>query len=258
MVILTKRRKFILSSSLLSLGLLSIQMELLPNRYLAIIGLSLLTIPLILWSLKDAVRGPIWFLSWMLPLLFTSGVGFFYFLLPNSFYTSIPVIVFYFLGMYALFLTENIFSVAAIRTIQLYRSSSAVNFLMTLLISFLLYDTILSFRLPFYSTSALVFLISFFFFLHNFWTVNLNEKISLKILIYSIIFSFGVGQTAIAISFWPVTISMGSIFLTSIVYVALGISQAKLNDRLFPKTIREYLSVGLLVFIILIIYTSWG
>jgi hypothetical protein len=255
---LTKRRKFILSSLLLTAGLTLIQFGSISNRYGAISILSLLTVPLTLWSLKEALKGPIWLVSWILPMFFTAGVGLFYFLLPTSIITAIPIIIIYFLGMYALFLSENIFSVAAIRTIQLFRSASAASYLLTLVTSFLLYDTVLSFRLPFYFNALLVFAISFFLFLHGTWSVNLEEKISGKILLYSSILSLGMGEVALALSFWPATTTLGSLFLTSLVYVALGLVQAHLSDRLFRNTVREYLSVGFLVLIVLLAYTSWG
>lgn len=258
MIRLTKRRKFILCSLVLSLGLFSIQLGWISNRYLAIIFLSLLVIPLVLWSLKEALAGPIWFISWILPLLFTAGVGFFYFLLPSSLYTSIPVIIIFFLGMYSLFLSENIFSVAAIRTIQLYRSSMAVSFLLILVISFLLFDTVLSFRLPFFINGLSVFLISLFLFLHGCWVVNLDEKISKDTWRYSLILSLGIGEMASAISFWPVQLTLAAVFLTAFVYVSLGLVQAQLSDRLFKSTVREYIFVGIAVFLVLLFYTSWG
>lgn len=255
---LTKRRKFIISSLFLSLGLASIQLEFISNRYISIVVLSLLTIPLVFWSLKESLKGSIWLTSWIIPALFTVGVGMFYFLLPGSWFIIVPVILIYFFGMYALFLSENIFSVAAIRTIQLFRSASAVSFLLTLLTAFLLYDTIWSFRLPFYLNGFFVFLASFLLFLHGCWTVNLEEKITKNILIYSLILSIGLGELAIVISFWPVTVSLSSLFLTSIIYVALGLGQANLNNRLFAKTVKEYLVVFGMVFLILVLYTSWG
>lgn len=220
--------------------------------------MSLLTVPLTLWSLKEALKGPIWLMSWILPMFFTAGVGLFYFLLPTSVVTALPIILIYFLGMYALFLSENIFSVAAIRTIQLFRSASAASFLLTLVTSFLLYDTVLSFRLPFYLNALLVLVISFFLFLHGNWSVNLEERISKKTLLYSGFLSLGMGEAALALSFWPATITLGSLFLTSLVYVALGLTQAYLSDRFLKNTVREYLSVGFLVLIVLLVYTSWG
>lgn len=258
MLRLTKRRKFIISSLLLSLGLVAIQLGLISNRYISIAVLSLLTIPLVFWSLWESLKGSIWLTAWIVPALFTAGVGMFYFLLPGSWLIIVPVILIYFFGMYALFLSENIFSVAAIRTIQLFRSASAVSFLLTLLTAFLLYDTIWSFRSPFYLNGLLVFLTSFLLFLHGCWTVNLEEKITPKIVIYSLILSVGIGELAIIISFWPVTVSLASLFLTSIMYVALGLSQANLSDRLFIKTVKEYLIVFGIVLLILVLYTSWG
>ncbi len=255
---LTKRRKFILSSFLLTAGLTAVQLGLTTHRYEAIFFLSLLTIPLTLWSLREALRGPIWLVSWILPLSFTAGVGLFYFLLPGSLLTAIPIMIIYLLGMYALFLSENIFSVAAIRTIQLLRSASAVGFLLTLITSFFLYDTIFSFRLPFYLNGFLVFLVSFFLFLHGTWSVNLEEKINGKILLYSLFISLGMGEIALVLSLWPATLTLASLFLTSLVYVFLGIVQAKLSDRLFGKTVKEYLSVGFMVLLVLLAYTTWG
>lgn len=255
---LTKRRKFILSSIILTLGLSYVRFGEVPNRYQAIGVLSLLAIPLTLWSLKEALKGAVWLVSWILLLSFTAGVGFFYFLLPGSLLTAIPIIILYFLGTYALFLSENIFSVAALRTIQLFRAAWAVSFLLTLLTSFLLFDTVLSFRLPFYQNFLLIMSISFLIFLHGFWSINLEEKVSQKVLLYSFVWSLGIGQMALILSFWPATIVLFSLFLTALVYVALGLTQAKFSERMFRKTVREYLTVGLAVFLVLLLYTSWG
>jgi len=255
---LTKRRKFILCSLLLTGGLTLIQLGVMPSRYLAIFILSLLTIPLTFWSLKEALHGPIWLTSWILPLFFTTGVGLFYFLLPGSLLSAIPIIIIYLLGMYALFLSENIFAVAAIRTIQLFRSASAVSFLLTLVTSFFLYDTVFSFRLPFYFNGLFVFIISFFLLLQGIWSVNLEEKISFSVLLYSFFLSLGMGEVALVHSLWPTAITLGSLFLTTLIYVSLGIVQAKLSDRLFKKTVLEYLTVGLVVLLVLFGFTQWG
>lgn len=254
----TKRRKFIFSSVLLTAGLIFIQFSQIPNRYEIILFLSLLSIVLTLWSLKEALKGPIWLVSWILPSFFTAGVGLFYFLLPNSIFTTIPVIIFYFIGIYALFLSENIFSVSAIRTIQLFRSASAVSFLLTLLTSFLLYETIFSFRFHSYLNFSLVFLATFFLCFHFVWSINLEEKISAKIVQISFLISLGMGEIALILSFWPSTTTLSSLFLTSLAYVTLGLTSAKLSERLFKKTVEEYLFVGFFVLSVLLVYTNWG
>lgn len=256
---LTKRRKFILSSLILTAGLSFVQFgPLVTRRYQEIALLSFLAIPLTWWCLRGALKGPIWLCSWILPSFFTAGVGLFYFLLPGSMVSAVPVMIIYLLGMYALFLSENIFSVAAIRTIQLFRSASAAIFLLTLVTTFLLYDTTLSFRAPFYLNGLVVFLISFFLFLQGVWSVNLEEKISRKTLAYTFFLALGIGETAMVLSFWPATITLSSLFLTSLVYVSLGIAQAELSDHFFARTIKEYLTVEFFVLIILLAYTSWG
>ena len=74
----------------------------------------------------------------------------------------------------------------------------------------------------------------------------------------SAISSIVIGQIAISLYFWPVTVVVGSLFLTVTVYVLLGLGQARLEARLFVQTVREYLVVGLLVFLGMFIATRWG
>ena len=61
-----------------------------------------------------------------LPTLFTAAVGLFYFLLPVRWLTRLPVVILYSIGIYALLLTENIYNVAAERTIALFRAAHSL------------------------------------------------------------------------------------------------------------------------------------
>lgn len=255
---LTKRRRFILTSLLLTGGLFLIQQGVVNSRYFAIGILSFVSLVLSLWSLGIPLSSRVWLFSWVLPFCFTVSVSLFYFLLPSSLLSLVPILLLYLVGMYVLLLSENIFFVTSIRTIQLYRSASAVSFLLTLLTAFLLYDTILSFRLIYYFNIAIVWLVSFLLILHSCWVSRLDEGISNKLLEYSFILSWCVSTTALAISFWPVTITQGSLLLTANLYVLIGTAQAKLNDRLFKKVVREYLVIGLTVVLVMVISTHWG
>lgn len=249
---MTKRKKFIFTSLFLSAGLWFIQFVDIPWRYLSIVGLTALTIPLVIWSLREALGGIRWLTTIILPSLLTAAVGLFYFLLPSTWFSRLPIGIAFAVGMYALLLTENIFSVAAIRTIQLFRAASAVGFLLTLLIAFLLYDTIFSFRLSFWMNSLLVSPLSALLFFHGFWSVNLEEKLSKKLLSYSLAFALILAELALVISFLPLTVAMSSLVLTTGVYVLLGLTQAHLSERLFRQTIYEYLGVGALVLLIML------
>ena len=139
---MSKRKRFIATSITLSLGFVGIQF--LPEQYRIIsIGLlGLLTLLLFFWSLKEGLGFNMTLITLTLPLIFTLGVGFFWFLLPTSPLTRIPIVIFYGFGIYALCLTANIYTVSAIRTIALLRAAKGVGFVLTLLSFFLVFDMV--------------------------------------------------------------------------------------------------------------------
>ncbi len=255
---LSKRQRFVITALILAAGLLAIQVANIAWRYQAIGLLALLTYLLSAWSLKEGLAGIEWLTVLSLPVLFTAGVGLFYFLLPARWLTRLPVALIYGLGMYILLLTENIFSVAAIRTIQLLRAAHAVGFLLTLVTGFFLYDTILSFRLDSWVNFFLAGLVSLPLLIGSLWSIDLEEKITPKIWFYSLALSLILAEMALAFSFWPVTIISGSLFLVTAMYIILGLSQSQLGGRLFKRTINEYLGVGIVVLLIMLLTTHWG
>jgi len=95
-------------------------------------------------------------------------------------------------------------------------------------------------------------------FTQSLWSVKLEKKLEPKIILFSLLLSFILGKFAFAISFWPVGISLASLFITAIFYVLLGFSQAEFSGKLFKKTVREYLLVGVGIFITLLLTTHWG
>lgn len=255
---LTKRQKFVFTSGSLSFGLILIQITGFEQRFVAIGVLTVLTPILSAWSLREALAGIRWLTTLILPTLFTAGIGLFYFLLPSAWFSQLPIAALYALGIYALLLTENVFSVAAIRTIQLFRAAMAVGFLLTLFTAFLLFDTIFSFRLWPWANAILVFLVSLPLILQGLWSVNLEERLTREILLFSFVLTLALSEIAFIISFWPLSIAMASLFLTTGVYVLLGLSQAHLQERLFRQTINEYLGVGIIVLLITLFATRWG
>lgn len=255
---MSKRQRFILTAILLSIGMVFIQDVDIDYRYYAVSGMFLTCILLCIWSLRESLFGVNWIMSLILPTLFTVGVGLFYFLLPQHFLSRLPVAGLYALGMYALLLTENIFSVASIRTIQLFRAAQAVGFILTLFTDFLILDTIFSFRLNAITNAILVFGLNFLLFLQGLWSTNLESRISKKILFYSLLLAFIIAQITFVLSFWPLTITLRSVAITTFSYVLLGLSQADFQERLFKQTIWEYSSVGILILMILVFTTRWG
>ncbi len=247
-----------ITSIVLSMGFVGTQF--LPDQFrmFAISGLGLLTIILFSWSLYEGLGKDMTLLSLVLPGLFTLGVGFFWFLLPSTIFTRLPVVIFYGLGIYALCLTSNIYTVAAIRTIALLRAARGVGFVLTLITSFLIFDAILSLRVPVYIVVPTISVLSFPLFLQGLWAVPLEKEFSTNLLIMSTTSALIVGEVATSLHFWPVSVVVGSLFLTVAVYILLGLGQAHLEGRLFAQTVREYLVVGALVFLGMFFATRWG
>jgi hypothetical protein len=76
-------------------------------------------------------------------------------------------------------------------------------------------------------------------------------------LTHALAFSYVLGTGGMMLYFWPVSVVVGSLFLTVAVYVLLGLGQAKIEGRLFKQTVYEYLTVGIVVFLLMLLSTSW-
>lgn len=255
---MTKRRKFIITTFLLLAGFIGINFLDNQFRFYAIGGLSVLTVLFFVWSLSEGLGLNMTVLALVLPLYFTAGVGVFWFLLPVNILARIPVLIFYAAGIYSLLLTNNVFTVTALRSIALFRAARGVGFVLSLVSAFLTYDAVLSLKLPIYFAPVISGLLSFPLFLQGLWAVNPDKNFSGDIFLFSAVFSSVIFEIALVLYFWPVTVVVGSLFLTESVYIMLGLGQAKLEDRLFSQTVREYLAVGLLVFIGTFLATHWG
>jgi hypothetical protein len=255
---MSKRAKMAITSFLLTLAILAIQSVDVDTRYQAIGLLAGAAYGLSAWALWQDLRGVEWLMVLILPVLYPVSVALFYFLLPARLLSQLVIMTIFGVGMYALLLTENIFNVAAIRTIQLLRAAHAVGFLLTLLVAFFLWDTIFSFRLSPWLNVLLIFITSWPLLLQGLWSVNLDEKITPAVWQNSLGLAFVLSGLGLTISLWPVSITMASLFLVSSLYVLLGLTQQNLSGRLFKKTVQEYLWVGLTVFVVTFFLAQWG
>lgn len=255
---MSKRRRFVATASLLSLGFVAIQFINDQNRFWAIGMLGIATVIFFTWSLYEGIGRNMTLLTLVLPTIFTLGVGTFWFLLPANIFARIPVVIFYGVGMYVLCLTMNIFTVSTIRTIALLRAARGVGFVLSLVTSFLVFDAILSLRVPIYYLLPLVAIVSFPLFVQGFWSVILEKEFSKQIFNLATVSTLVMVETAAALFIWPVTVVVGSLFLTVTFYMSLGLGQNKLEGRLFSSTVREHLTVGILVFLAMFFATHWG
>ena len=144
---LTKRQKIVITSVILTIGLLSTQIVDFNLRFKFIAGLSLLSAVLSLWSLWEGLNLTKAIVLLILPVFFTVAVSSFYFLLPVRWLTRLPVAVVFGLIFYLLLLAQNVFNVASSRTIPLYRAASTVTFVYTIATAVLLFHILHAFSL---------------------------------------------------------------------------------------------------------------
>jgi hypothetical protein len=254
---LTKRQQFVGATVVLTLILVFTQLVPSEWRYPMVIALAVCTYFISAFTLRDDLQGIEWFTLLALPTLYTASIAVFYFLLPVRWLTRVPVAALYALGMYALLLTENIYNVAAARTIALLRAAYSVGFLLTLTTYFLLVQTILAYRLyPIYN-SFFIGLITFPLILQFLWSIDLEAFISVKVGELSGIITLVLFELVWIISFWPVNSTLQALFYTTCLYGLGGLGQQYLADRLYKRTVWEFFSVVSIVFCILLIATNW-
>lgn len=254
---LTKRQVFVTVTLLLTAGLLLTQLVSHEYRYPMVIILMVVSYFFSALALRRDLRGIEWITLLSLPSLFTASVALFYFLLPVRWLTRIPVVVAYGVGMYALLLTENIYNVAAERSIALLRAAHTVGFLLTLITHFLLVQTLLAFRFNALINTVGTGIISAILLFQTLWAIELKESASdrLKAITFALMIVFM--QLAWILSFWPVKPTLQALFLTTVLYSTGGMAQQYLVERLYRKTVVEFTVVSVLVFMLMMLATSW-
>lgn len=254
---LNKRRKIIISSLVLTIGLLSTQMVDFNLRFRFLGGLAVFAYVLSLWSLLEGLNLTKAFVLLVLPTFYTVAVASFYFLLPVRWLTRLPVATLFGLTFYLLLLAQNVYNVASLRTIPLYRAASTVSFLFTLLSAFFIYHVISAFNLLFIWNGVVVFLISFPLVLQVIWSIKMEDRISVPDAIQSFILSLVLGELALAFSFWPSSATIRSLALSSAMYVLLGMATHFLKGRLTKRAGWEYIGIGVIVLAVSFFMTSW-
>lgn len=254
---LNKRQKIIITALLLTIGLISTQLVNFNLRFRFIAGLGVLAYSLSLWSLWEGLSKTKSIILIILPTFFTVAVSSFYFLLPVRWLTRLPVAILFGLLFYLLLLAQNVFNVAAIRTIPLYRAASTAAFLFTLLSAFFIYNVVYAFDLLFFWNGLIVMLVSFPLILQVLWSIDMEDRVSLPIIIQAALLSLILGELALSYSFWPMATTIWSLSLSSAMYVLVGLTTQVLKDRVSRRVVWEYLGIGATVLIVSFLTTSW-
>src|SRR3990167_4564305 len=140
----TKRQRFVTGVIILSLFLFLIEHFVGKSGIYFIILISFFADVFLYWALHKDLSEKFSFEVFILPFLFTLAFCFFYLLVPGRLIVKTTMTIIYALGIYSVFLSQNIFIVSGVRTIALLSSARTVSFVMTLLSYFFLTNVIFS------------------------------------------------------------------------------------------------------------------
>lgn len=248
-----RREKFVLTSIFLTIGLWAIQFVGLEWKYFAILGLGLVSYFLSVWALFDDLQRHEWLTVVPFPSVYAVTVALFYFLLPDSLISRISILSVFGVGVYALLLTANIFSVAKGRTIQLLYAAHAVSLFFSLFTSLLFTNAIFSLNLPFYVNGIGLGLFHLVLLIMSLWSVRLEQGVGKEIIWYSALIAIILGEVALVLSFLPMPIWHISLFIMAVMYLGLSTVQSLLRGRLFRNTMNEFTLVAVFVAVLFVV-----
>lgn len=252
----SKRQRLVISVILLSIGLFVSEYFLGKSGIYLVFMLSVLTDFFLFLALRKDLKDNFMPQIFILPFLFSLSFGMFYFLVPARLLTRIFITGLYATGLYSLFLSENIFTVSSMRTIALLSGARTVTFTLTLLSFFFLSNVTFSMHLNVFITLAIIFVYTFPMVLQSLWIHTLEKNIFSEIS-WALLLTICLFELSVILWFWPSTPTLISLFLAGVFYSLIGLTQVWFDKRLFRAVIWEYILVSIIVFIALVLYTSW-
>lgn len=257
--ILNKRQKIVVTSIIVTLGFILVTqpVNVLFKRYYLVAILGGLAYFLSLISLWKGMSKSKAILLFILPVFYVVAFLGFYFLFKYvRWLTRLPAALFFGISFYWLILSQNILNVASDRAIPLYRAASTANFVYTIFTFILLVGIIFSLNLPFFWNGLLVAIISFPLSIQSLWSIKM-EKLSSQIIVYAAVLSLILGESALALSFWPQAPLVNALYVNSINYIFLGILSEYLRDKLRKRVIFEYSQIGGGLMLIIFLLTNF-
>lgn len=256
-ITIDKRQKFVIAVIFLSFGLFISEFQFGRSGLLISLIISIFSILFLLWAIYRDIKDNFSISLFILPFFYSLAFGLFYFLVPASVLSRIALTSFYALGMYSLFLSQNIFVVASIRTIALLSGARIVSFIITLLSFFFLTNIVFTLHANVAVTAGLIFIFTYPLIYQSIWTYNL-QKTTYQVALWVLALSISIIEAAIILWFWPSSPTVIALFLAGFFYTITGLSHVWFEKRLFRGVLWEYLWVGVVVFFVLILFSSWG
>lgn len=252
-----KRQKFVVGVCLLSLGLFLSEFQFGKSGIIIALLLGLGTDLILYWAVRSDLKENFTWNLFILPFFYSLSFALFYFLVPTRVLFRLLLTLLYAFGLYSLFLSENIFTVSAIRTIALLSGARIVSFVITLLSYFFLTNIVYTLHVSIFLTIPLFAIYTFPLLYQSMWSYS-QQKSPYSMLHWSLALLVCLLEAAGVIWFWPASPTVIALFLTGFLYTLVGLSHAWFEKRLFKSVMWEYVWVGVTVFFVLILFTSWG
>ena len=256
-LVISKRQILVFFSILMTGGLTVSLLSEGRSLYLLSLLLAIAAGLVTIWVLRKDLAGIKYFVLPVLPFFFTFAMSLFFQLLPERWLTRLPFMAVYGVSIYLIFLNQNVYNIAAIRTIALLRAAHSVGLLFTLISVFIICNVTFSLRFNFLILTAILTVICGLMIFQTLWSFELEDLLTKRLLKMTLVLGLIVGQVVLTLSFWPAEPTVSAIVVTTAVYVLLGLSQTYYADRLFRRTAIEYISLAVGVFLLLFLTTSW-
>ena len=252
-----KRQKFVIGIIALSIGLFAAEYQFTKSGFYIAIFLSLFTNLFLLWAIYQDVRENKSYPVFILPLFYSLAFALFYFLTPAVFISRLLLTVVFAFGLYSLFLSQNIFIVSSVRTIQLLSGARIVSFVIALVSFFLLSNIVFTLHATLFPVIVLMIFYTYFLIYHSLWTYSL-QKGSQPLTLWVSALTVCIVEAGALLWFWPSSPTVIALFLTGFFYTLVGLSHIWFEKRLFKGILWEYVWVGCIVFCVLLSFTQWG
>jgi Protein of unknown function (DUF5656) len=211
-----------------------------------------------IWALRPGLSSEEHLTLLALPIILTAGVVLLVelpnLLIPWKYF--LPPI--FSAGLYVTLLAENVFHVSYDRSIPLLRAARTVGYLLTLGSVFLFSSVIFSFHFPAFLNSLIMLVVGGAAVGQALWHVELARTSMRLLVLASTIAALTVGEVAAVISFWPAAPLLSGLVMTTVTYFLIGIVQHSWQENLDRRTVVEYVLLGSVMIVVLLLGTSWG
>lgn len=256
-IAIDKRQKFVLAVAFLSLILFISEYQFGKFGVAVSIFMALMTNVFLYWAVKDDLKENFSWSVFILPFFYTLSFALFYFIIPARLLFRLLLTGAYAFGLYSLFLSQNIFIVSSIRTIALLSGARIVSFVITLISYFFLTNILFTLHLSMIPTLFILGIYTFPLILQSIWTYLLQKSVQpVKLWVGGV--TLCILEVTALLWFWPSNPTVTALFLTGFLYTLVGLSHIWFEKRLFRGVLWEYVWVGVAVFFVLMLFTSWG